>query len=64
MTEGHKSRSLVDNCGREDNIMGSESFERINRCLDRIADLRARGDAETHLALKAELLRHEALGHR
>jgi hypothetical protein len=43
----------------EDNTMSLESSEKINRCLERVADLRARSDAETNSALRAELRDYE-----
>jgi hypothetical protein len=39
--------------------MSLESPQKINRCLERLADLRARADAETDSILKAELRDYE-----
>lgn len=42
------------------NTMFLESSEKISHCFERVADLRARADAETNSALKAELREYEA----
>lgn len=40
--------------------MSLQSYEKIRRCLERVADLRTRADAADNAASKAELRKHEA----